>query len=509
MVSPLLSARNLDKGYPGVQALDGVSIDLHAGEIHALIGENGAGKSTLIRMLAGVDRPDSGQILIDGQPVRLTSPADARRRGISVIFQELALVPDMTVAENILLGREVGRGPGGLIVDRRRSASIASEVLGRMGVSIDPGAPTGELSIAEQQLVEIARSLAMQAPVVIMDEPTSSLGLRDIRALLDVVKGLRDSGVAVMYVSHKLDEVREIADRITVMRNGATVATMDAPGVESDDLIRLMVGRESSELYPEAQRSAGLVVLEVDGLTRAGAFDDVSFDVRQGEVLGIAGLVGAGRTEVVRAVCGIDRIDSGEVRLSGRRLRLRSVADAITAGIVYVPEDRKRLGLVLGLSAYDNAALPSLDRMSTMGVVRRGRLRSLVEQTLRSIGIRGQLKPAVRTLSGGNQQKVVLGKWMMRGAAVFVLDEPTRGIDIGAKSDVYNLVRKLCAEGAAVIVVSSELDEIRHLADRIVVMAGGRIHDRLDAADYDEQRVLRAAFATSTVHHVPAVGEPV
>lgn len=509
MVTPLLSAENLSKAYPGVQALDGVSIDLCAGEVHALIGENGAGKSTLIRMLAGVDRPDSGRILVNGEPVSLTSPADARRRGLSVIFQELALVPHMTVAENILLGREVGRGPGGLVVDRRRAASIATEVLQRMGVSIDPGAPAGALSIAEQQLVEIARSLAMESPVVIMDEPTSSLGLRDIRALLEVVKGLRDSGVAVMYVSHKLDEVRELADRITVMRNGARVATMGASGVGSDDLIRLMVGRDSSELYPEVKRSPGSVVLEVAGLTRAGAFADVSFEVRGGEVLGIAGLVGAGRTEVMRAVCGIDRIDSGEIRLSGSRLRLRSVADAITAGIVYVPEDRKRLGLVLGMSAYENGALPSLRQFSPMGIVRGGRLRALVEQTLRSIGIRGQLKPPVRTLSGGNQQKVVLGKWMMRGAKVFVLDEPTRGIDIGAKSDVYNLVRKLCADGAAVVVVSSELDEIRHLADRIVVMAGGRVHDRLDVADYDEERVLRAAFATDTVHHVSPVEESV
>lgn len=508
-MTPLLSAENLSKAYPGVQALDGVSIDLHAGEIHALIGENGAGKSTLIRMLAGVDRPDSGQIRVNGEPVRLTSPADARQRGISVIFQELALVPHMTVAENILLGREVGRGPGGLVVDRRRAAAIAAEVLGRMGVSIDPGAPTGTLSIAEQQLVEIARSLAIGSPVVIMDEPTSSLGLRDIRALLDVVKGLRDSGVAVMYVSHKLDEVRELADRITVMRNGARVASMDATGVGPDDLIPLMVGRESSELYPEVERSAGPVVLEVAGLTRAGVFHDISFEVRRGEVLGIAGLVGAGRTEVVRAVCGIDPVDNGEIRLLGKPLRLRSVTDAIKAGIVYVPEDRKRLGLVLGMSAYENGALPSLRRLSPMGIVRGGRLRTMVEQTLRSIGIRGQLKPPVRTLSGGNQQKVVLGKWMMRGAEVFVLDEPTRGIDIGAKSDVYNLVRKLCTEGAAVIVVSSELDEIRHLADRIVVMAGGRVHDRMDVADYDEERVLRAAFATGTVHHVSPVGESV
>lgn len=508
MTTPvLLAADNVSKSYPGVQALDGVSMDVLPGEIHALVGENGAGKSTLIRLLAGVDRPDSGQILIDGTPVRFGSPADARNSGVAVIFQELAVVPWMTVAENIVLGREPRRGPAGMFVHRQRSRQQAATILASMGVDIDPGAAVGTLSIAEQQLVEIARALATDSRLLIMDEPTSSLGVRDIRALLDVVKGLRDNGVGIVYVSHKLDEVHEIADRITVMRNGCRVAALPTGNVAPDELIALMVGRDESELYPPSTKTFGDTVLGVKGLTREPAFRDVSFDVRAGEVLGIAGLVGAGRTEVARAVCGIDRPDSGEITIDGSRVRFRHVADAIKAGVVYAPEDRKRLGLVLGMSSHENTALPSLRRFTRGGVVRWPALRASTEGILRSVGIRGQMKPPVRTLSGGNQQKVVLGRWIMRGARVYVLDEPTRGIDIGAKAEVYGLIRALCAQGAAVVVVSSELDEIRHLADRIVVMSAGEVSDALAGDEYDEQRVLQAAFAGSTVHHLHTAKE--
>lgn len=504
----LLEAAGLAKAYPGVQALDDVSLDVRRGEIHALVGENGAGKSTLIRLLAGVDRPDAGEVRINGEAVRLSSPAEARRLGVAVIFQELAVVPWMTVAENIVLGREPGRGPGGIFVDRHRAAAQATAILDRMGVAIDPGAPVGTLSIAEQQLVEIARALATESQILIMDEPTSSLGVRDVRALLDVVTGLRDSGVGIVYVSHKLDEIREIADRITVMRNGRRVAALPTGQVGSEELIRLMVGRDESELYPPSDRTFGDTVLQVTGLTRHPAFADISLEVRAGEVLGIAGLVGAGRTEVVRAICGIDQPDAGEIRIDGRPVRFRTVADAISAGIVYAPEDRKQLGLVLGMSSHENAALPSLGRFMRGGLLRWPRLRSSTEAVLTQVGIRGQLTPPVRTLSGGNQQKVVLGRWIMRGAKVYVLDEPTRGIDIGAKAEVYGLIRSLCAQGAAVIVVSSELEELRHLADRIIVMSAGRVQDTLNADEYDEERVLQAAFARNTVHHVHASSDP-
>lgn len=500
----LLEATGLHKAYPGVQALDDVSLDVRRGEIHALVGENGAGKSTLIRLLAGVDRPDSGEIRINGDIVRLGVPADARRLGVSVIFQELAVVPWMTVAENIVLGREPGRGPGGIFVDRHRATELASAILGRMGVAVDPGAPVGTLSIAEQQLVEIARALATESQILIMDEPTSSLGVRDVRALLNVVMNLRNSGVGVVYVSHKLDEIREIADRITVMRNGRRVAALPTGRVSSEELIALMVGRDESELYPPSDRTFGDTVLKVERLTRHPAFADISLEVRGGEVLGIAGLVGAGRTELARAICGIDRPDSGAVSIDGKSVRFRTVADAIRAGIVYAPEDRKGLGLVLGMSSYENAALPSLGRFMRGGLLQWPRLRAGTTAVLTTMGIRGQLKPPVRTLSGGNQQKVVLGRWIMRGAKVFVLDEPTRGIDIGAKAEIYGLIRSLCAQGAAVIVVSSELEELRHLADRIIVMSAGQVQDTLSADEYDEARVLQAAFARNTVHHLHA-----
>lgn len=503
MSSPVVAMRGVGKRYPGVQALDDISLDLRAGEIHALVGENGAGKSTLIRILSGVERADEGTLLLDGREARFASPASALRAGIAAIFQELALVPWLSVAENIRLGRQPSRRG---LISHRRMREQARTVLRDLDVGVDVRARVASLSTAERQLVEIARALTASARILIMDEPTSSLPGADVERLLEIMRRLREDGTPILFVSHRLDEVLAVADRITVLRGGRLVDTIDARSATVDRLIELMVGTTLSELFPPRREGEpGAVALEVRSLTSRGSFEDVSFDVRAGEVVGFAGLIGAGRSEVMRAVSGIDRATSGTLLLDGRPVRLRTPRQAIRRGVVYVPEDRKETGLVLGLSGFENVALPIFARFERATVIRARRLRRAVSQFASRLGVRGRLDRPARTLSGGNQQKLVLARWILAGARVLILDEPTRGIDIGAKRDIYHLIRGLCDDGLAVILVSSELTELLHLADRIVVMSGGRVSDELRHDEFDEKRIIRAAFAAHTVRHLDKV----
>lgn len=492
---PLVTLNNLVKDFPGVRALRGVSLDLRRGEVHALVGENGAGKSTLIRVLSGDVKPDSGSIEIEGQPTVFERPRDARRHGIVTIFQELTIAPDLSVAENIFLGNEPGPP---LLYSRAKAARKAAEVLAGLGVGsqIDPSERAGNLSTAQRQLIEIARALVLRAPVIVMDEPTAALSENEAAALRRLIVRMRAQGTCFLYVSHRLDEVMEIADRMTVLRGGERVATKDASKVKStSELIGLMVGRPMAELFPLRNEKIGDVVFSVSGLTRHGVFTDINFDVRAGEVVGFAGLVGAGRTEVMRAIFGADRPDAGEIRKDGVVITIRHPRDAIACGIAYLPEDRKDQGLVLTMSGAENVVMASLDQCCIAGFVSKSAIRKTAHATADRLQFKGQLDAPAGIASGGNQQKLVIGKSILTGAKVLIFDEPTRGIDVGAKAEIYRLIHRLASEGAAVIIVSSELPELMGICHRIYAMSGGRIRDELSLAEFDEKRILEGAFA--------------
>jgi ABC-type sugar transport system ATPase subunit len=493
---PVIAMTGITKEYPSVTALNDVSLVLRRGEVHALVGENGAGKSTLIRILCGDARPDAGTISINSIDVTFSSPADARRHGIVAIFQELMIVPDLSVAENVLLGSEPGLG--GVFYSRRKTERRAAAIFDRLGVGtvIDPARMSGQLTTAQKQIVEIARALVLQVPVIIMDEPTAALSEREARGLLRIIRQLRSEGVAILFVSHRLEEVRRIADRITVLRGGRRVETLEARALtNTSELISLMVGRPIEELFPPRNRNIGDVVLSVRGLRREGSFSSVDFDVRAGEVLGFAGLVGAGRTEVMRAIFGADVCDGGTVSKRGRQLSIQGPRDAIAAGIAYLPEDRKDHGLVLSLSGAENVALASLERHGVAGLVSWRGVSRAARSVASKLQFRGDIQAPAVNASGGNQQKLVIGKWVLTGSDVLIFDEPTRGIDIGAKAEVYRLIHRLAAAGAAIVVVSSELPELLHVCHRILVMSAGEIRDELKEPEFSEQRILAAAFA--------------
>lgn len=498
---PLVALNNLSKDYPGVRALRDVSIDLRRGEVHALVGENGAGKSTLIRILSGDVLPEAGTISINGEPVVFDGPRDARRCGIVTIFQELMIAPALSVAENILLGNE----PGSLSVlySRATAERKAADVLASLGVSsqISPSELAGNLSTAQKQLIEIARALVLRAPVIVMDEPTAALSENEAAALRRLIVRMRAEGTCILYVSHRLDEVMEIADRVTVLRGGERVATMDRSAIgATSELIGLMVGRPMIELFPPRNDNIGEVIFSASKLVRRGVFEDVSFDVRKGEIVGFAGLVGAGRTEVMRAIFGADGLDSGEIRKNGEAVTIRDPRQAIARGIAYLPEDRKEQGLVLTMSGAENVVMASLEKSCVAGLVSGAAIRRTARAIADRLQFRGQLDAAAGTASGGNQQKLVIGKWILTSAQVLIFDEPTRGIDVGAKAEIYRLIHRLASEGAAVIVVSSELPELMNICHRIYTMSGGRITDQVSQSEFDEQRILAGAFAA---HMVP------
>jgi ABC-type sugar transport system ATPase subunit len=500
--STVVALSHISKQYPGVRALRDVSLDLRRGEVHALIGENGAGKSTLIRVLSGDAAPDGGTVSIDGTPVVFDSPLDARKHGIVTIFQELMIVPELSVAENIFLGNEPTTFGGFYLRSEaeRRTRKVLDTLV--KGSGIRPAQRAGQLSTAQKQLVEIARALVFKASVIIMDEPTAALSEGEAASLRRLILKLRSEGVAILFVSHRLDEVMEIADRVTVLRGGEHIATLDVKSIaRTDELIGLMVGRPITELFPPRNDKIGEIVLRATGLTRAGAFEDVSFTVRAGEVVGFAGLIGAGRTETMRALFGAERLDRGEIHKRGATLDIRSPRDAIAVGIAYLPEDRKEQGLVLSMSGVENIAMASLEDYCVAGVLSWGSLRATARSAAQQLQFRGQLEAVAGTASGGNQQKLVIAKWTLTGADILIFDEPTRGIDVGAKAEVYRLIHQLAGEGAAIIVVSSELPELMNVCHRIYTMSGGRIRDEVAQSEFSEHRILEGAFAA----HVSAV----
>ncbi|MES2523141.1 MAG: sugar ABC transporter ATP-binding protein [Gemmatimonadota bacterium] len=481
------------KAFPGTLALDDVSFDVHAGETHVLLGENGAGKSTLMKTLSGALARDAGTIAIHGIEVRLSTPHEARAMGVGIIYQELSLVPGLSVAENIFLGRAPGRFGW---VDHARMIRDAGVVLRQLGVELDPRRLVLTLSLAEQQVVEIARALSLDARVLVMDEPTSALTEREAALLFGVIRGLTARGVAVVYISHRLDEIFAIGDRVTVLRDGRNVATRDVRDVDRRELIRLMADRDVDEQFPATPRTPGAERLRVEGLTRGRALQDVSFTVRAGEIVALSGLLGAGRTETARAIFGLDPIDRGHIFVDGREVRMRGPRDAIAAGIGFVTEDRKGQGLLLDQSVEDNIALPVLHSLGRWGIVRRARVRTVALDAVRDLRIRTpSTQQHVRLLSGGNQQKVVLAKWLATGAGILFLDEPTRGIDVGAKQEIYLLINRLAASGAAVVLISSDLPEIIGLADRTLVMRDGRIAGAFPRAECTPERLMACAVS--------------
>jgi ABC-type sugar transport system ATPase subunit len=484
----------ITKSFPGVRALRGVSLELYAGEVLALLGENGAGKSTLIKVLGGAHRPDTGAIHIAGCPVAITDPVAAQRLGIAVIYQEFNLVPFLSAAANLFLGQENGRLG---FLRRRQERDRARALFQRLGVVIDPDTPCSALSVAQQQVVEIAKALATDARILVMDEPSAALTGQEVRRLFDIIRDLKARGIGIIYISHRLAEIFAIADRVTVLRDGAHVATRPVPEVTADGLIEMMVGRKLESEFPPRQVALGPERLVVQDLRRGQAVRGVSFTIRRGEVLGLTGLVGAGRTETARLLFGADRADGGTVKLDGRPLRLRSPCDAIRQGLALLTEDRKSQGLILGRSVRENFSLAGLRRLSFAGFVRQRLERERLAGYVRSLRLKmARPDEAARNLSGGNQQKVVLAKWLEAHASVLLFDEPTRGIDVGAKYEIYQLINDLAGQGKAVLLISSELPEILGMADRILVMHAGRISGEIrDVADATQEQIMRLAVS--------------
>ncbi len=501
---PRAELRGISKRFAATQALDAVSLDLLPGEVHALVGENGAGKSTLVKILAGVYQPDGGTILLDGEPTQIPGPAHARSLGIAVVHQEPRLFPDLTVAENVFIGHAPS-GPLGTI-DWGGTRRAAQALFRELDVQFDVGAPVRGLSMADQQLIEIAKSLSVDARVLILDEPTASLSTHEVERLFTIVRRLRDRGVSILFVSHRLDEVFALCDRATVFRDGKHVITTATSELTTADLVRHMVGRAVS-LFPKVETPVGDVLLEVGGLTRVGVFRDISFSVRSGEIVGLAGLVGAGRTEVARVLFGVDQRDGGEIRLGGRPVEFADPSAAMDAGIAYLPEDRHQEGLVLDFSIAQNVTLPILPRLFPRLLIRASRERQVAHEYTEQFNVRMVgVDQLVGALSGGNQQKVVLAKWLASRPTILILDEPTRGIDIGAKVEVHRIISELAASGLGIMLISSDLPEVLAMSDRILVLHEGRLTAEIPRQQATEERVMFAA--TGSAHAGAADGSP-
>jgi len=494
--APILELRGIEKSFAGVRALRGVDFDLHGGEVHALLGENGAGKSTLIKVITGAHRPDSGTISIGGGTFAALDPKSARHLGIACIYQQPALFPDLTVAENI--GLRLEQAGAFRRIDWATRHNRASELLARVGAAIKPSAEVRSLSMPEQQLVEIACALGAGARILVMDEPTASLTSSEQQRLFAVVRELRAAGTGIVYISHRLEEIFALADRVTVLRDGASVGTHAVGDIDEAGLIKLMVGREVTQLYPPSESAPGAAVLSLEGVgCAASGVRDVSLEVRAGEVVGLAGLVGAGRTELARMIFGVTPADSGTIRLGGETVAIRSPADAIARGIAYVPEDRRRHGVILEMPIEQNATMAVHRTLFRGGWLRARRERSLADGFIKSLSIRtsGPAAPA-GSLSGGNQQKVSLARWLATAPKIMILDEPTQGVDVGAKSEIHRIVRRMAREGMAVIMISSDLPEILGMSDRIAVMRGGALATVLPGGT-DAHTVMAAALGQS------------
>lgn len=491
-MTPLFEMRGIEKSFPGVRAISHGEFNLHSGEVHALLGENGAGKSTFIKILAGAHRADAGTILLNGSPIRMISPHDSARAGIAVIYQEFNLVPALGARENIFLGRESTRIG---FISRRQEHQSARSLFQRLDSDIDPETPCRDLSVAQQQIVEIAKALSQNARILVMDEPTAALSNREVEKLLSIVRDLRQRGLGIIYVTHRLDEVFAVCDRATVMRDGEHIATEPVADLTRERLIELMVGRKLEAEFPRRRSQIGPERLVVKGLSRGKVVKEASFSLHAGEVVGLTGLVGAGRTELARLIFGADRPDSGQIFLDGQELRIRSPREAIGAGICLLTEDRKQQGLVLGLPVRENFGLPNLSHFSRAGFVGQEREQRAFGGFVESMRIKiTDQEQMTRNLSGGNQQKVVLAKWLQSNSEIILIDEPTRGIDVGAKSEIYELINELVADGKAVLLVSSELPEVLGMCDRILVMREGSIAGEIrDMTTATQSQILELA----------------
>ena len=486
----ILEMRNINKTYPGVQALKNVNFSIKPGEVHALVGENGAGKSTLIKILAGAEWMDSGEILIEDRLVSIESPNQAQALGISIIYQEFNLIPQLGAAENIFLGREPTRFG---FVDFKKEYREAAAILDSLGISLDLDTPVSSLSIAQQQMVEIAKALSVQAKIIAMDEPSATLTLHELKNLFQLIRTLKAKGVSVIYISHRLEEIFEICDRLTVLRDGEWIGTKDISEIDRDGIIEMMVGRKITDEFPKEVFTPGEEVLRVEGLGR-GFVQGVSFSVRRGEVVALTGLVGAGRTEVARMIFGADQPESGSVYLENRPLRITQPRQAIDAGICLLTEDRKTQGLVLGMRIRENITLPTLKDFCRFLFTLNRKERETAQESIRELQIKTpSAESEARNLSGGNQQKVVLAKWLLARSKLFIFDEPTRGIDVGAKREIYLLMNDLMRRGAAVLMVSSELPEVLGMADRILVMSTGRLVGELNRTEATQEKIMDLA----------------
>ena len=487
--------RKIEKRFPGVHALKGVDFEVSPGEVVALLGENGAGKSTLMKVLGGVHQPDSGEVLIDGAPAAIRNVSDATRHGIAFIHQELNVLDNLDVAANVFLGREPVRGGPLRLVDRGRMESETEKYLARLGLKMRPDTLLSRLSIAQQQMVEIAKALSLEARIIIMDEPTSSLTLSETARLLEVVKDLRAQGVAIIYISHRLGEVREIADRAVVLRDGANAGELRREEITHDRMVRLMVGRDIESFYqhPEGEKQPHYFVVES---LRTSRYPDkqVKFDVARGEILGLAGLVGAGRSETAQAIFGVDPAPGARILLDSRPLRIRSPQDAIRHGIYLIPEDRRTAGLITDMAIRENVTLPALDRYAPAGLISFDREREGSKEVCKRLNVKAHtVEVTAATLSGGNQQKVVLAKWLALEPKVLIFDEPTRGIDVGSKAEIYELMRRLAESGVAIIMISSDMEEVINVSDRVAVMHEGRVTGVLGREETTEENIMRLA----------------
>ena len=491
----LITVRGLNKNFPGVRALHQCQFDLRPGEIHALMGENGAGKSTLMKILAGVYQKDSGEILLNGQAIDIKSPRMAQLLGIGIVHQELNLMEHLTAAQNIFIGREMTHY-GGLFIDEKKMNKAALDLFSRLNLQLDPRTQVGHLTVAKQQMVEIAKALSFDSRILIMDEPTAALNVTEIDELFRILRLLRANGVGIIYISHKMDELKQISDRVTVLRDGEYIGTVETAATDLPTIISMMVGRA---LDPHQRnighRNQAEKILTVRNLSRGKAIKNVSFHLNRGEILGFAGLMGAGRTEVARAIFGADRSDSGEITVHGKRVSIKSPKDAVAAGICYLSEDRKRFGLALGMSVESNINLSCLNRFLRARLfLDRRKLAQVADKYVDLMKIKTpHLQQQVKFLSGGNQQKIVMSKWLVRDCDILIFDEPTRGIDIGAKSEIYQLLHDLADKGKSIIVISSELPEILRLSDRIIVMCEGRITGELSAAAANQEKIMALA----------------
>ena len=490
MTEKLLELKHISKRFSGVPALDDVSIDLSPGEVLTLVGENGAGKSTLIKIITGAYEPTEGEIWFEGKKIENNSPARSKALGIGVIYQELNMMPSLTVAENIFFGKELKKG---IVLDHREMLRKSREIIQELGSNIDPSKKVGELSIAEQQIVEIVKAVSEDIRLLIMDEPSAPLTDSEVEKMFDIVERLRKRGVAILYISHKLEEVFQISERTVVLRDGKHVITVPTSQIDRTALIKYMVGRELGQVYPERTTQIGDVILTAAHFTNTH-LKDCSLELKKGEILGLAGLVGAGRTEFVRAIFGADPLDSGELTLHGKKVRIKSPQDAISHGIALITEDRKNQGLLLNQGIDYNITYANLKNMGQFGIPNVKKEQQITQKYMEAMNIKANSPTqTVKTLSGGNQQKVVLGKWLATNSEILIFDEPTRGIDVGAKSEIYLLMRRLIEEGKSIIMISSEMPELIGMSDRILVMHEGRITGELDNTEVTQEKILEYA----------------